>query len=190
MFIEGAITICPFFHFKVFKRRRGLKTIETERLLLRQMTVGDAGFILELMNEPGWLEFIGNTTVKTLDDAENYISNRLASLVDGPGFAVVVLKETQVAIGVSSLIKRDYLPDVDIGYAFLAAYHQQGYAFEAAFAVLNHAQDVLGMKRIIAVTDLDNQRSAKLLDKLGLKFESTVIYPKDGSELNVFGINF
>ncbi len=167
-----------------------MKPVETERLLLRQMTIDDAGFILALMNEPGWLEFIGNTTVKTLDDAKNHISNRLISPVEGMGFRVVELESSHLPIGICGLIKRDFLPDVDIGYAFLAAYQQQGYAFEAASAVLNHAHESLGLKRIVAITDVDNLSSAKLLCKLGLKFESTVIYPKDGSELNVYAIDF
>ena len=167
-----------------------LDAIETERLILREMNTDDAAFLLALMNEPGWLEFIGNTTVKTLEDAKNHILNRLTSRVEGMGFRVVALKESHIPVGVCGLIQRDFLSDPDIGYAFSEAYWHKGYAFEAGLAMLHYGRDQLHFKRFLAITDMGNQRSEKLLAKLGLVFESTVIHPQTGAELNVFAVSF
>ncbi|WP_410211006.1 GNAT family N-acetyltransferase [Aquirhabdus sp.] len=167
-----------------------MDAIETERLILRKMNTDDAAFLLALMNERGWLEFIGNTTVKTLEDAKIHILNRLTSRAEGMGFRVVTLKESHIPVGVCGLIQRDFLQATDIGYAFSEAYWYQGYAFEAALAMLHYGRDQLDFKRILAITDMGNQRSEKLLAKLGLVFESTMIHPQTGVELNVFAVSF
>jgi RimJ/RimL family protein N-acetyltransferase len=84
------------------------------------------------------------------------------------------------------LIKRDFLSDVDIGYAFLPQFWSRGFALEAASAVMNYAQDVLQLKRILAVVSPDNDRSIRVLGKLGLTLESSLRMPEDGSEVMLF----
>ena len=165
--------------------------LRTERLLLRHMHAGDAAFMLGLLNDPSWIRFIGDRGVRTVDQARDYI---LAGPVDmvrrlGFGFYVVELGETGCPVGVCGLAKRDFLDDVDIGYAFLPQHRGQGYAFEAASGVLAHAQRDIGLTRIVATVRPENAASIALLQKLGLRFERTLPRP-DAPELQLFGMEF
>lgn len=146
---------------------------ETQRLQLRQLDAADAAFILQLVNEPSWLEFIGDKGVRTLDDARAYITNGPVAMYasHGHGLYRVDLTHSGEAIGLCGLIKRDTLADVDIGYAFLPAHWGQGYAEEATRATLNHARNTLGLKRIVAIVTPTNARSIRLLEKIGLRYD-------------------
>ncbi|MDB5986303.1 MAG: Protein N-acetyltransferase, RimJ/RimL family [Nevskia sp.] len=147
--------------------------IETERLHLRRLALDDAGFVLGLLNQPSWLRFIGDKNVHTLDDARRYLEQGpMASYQrNGFGLYLTALKTKATPLGICGLIKRDSLQDVDIGFAFLPEFCGQGYAFEAAAAVLHYGRHTLGLRRIVAITSPDNQHSIRLLQKLGLKFE-------------------
>lgn len=169
-----------------------MKVLETDRLILRWMSTRDATFMLGLLNEPSWLRFIGDRGVRTLDEARAYILNGPVAMYTRLGFGLymVDLKESGIPLGICGLVKRDFLDDVDVGFAFLPAYWGQGYAYEAAAAVITYGTEVLGLKRIVAITALDNHRSANLLEKLGLRFERRVRYPGDGREVRLFAIDF
>src|SRR6478736_3465626 len=136
----------------------GVKILETERLLLRELVVEDAGFIRQLMNEPAWLRFIGNKNVRTVTDAEGYIERGPKAMYARHGFGLwlVALKETATAFGICGLIKRETLPDVDLGFAFLESHWRNGYAYEATSATIVHGQELLGLGRIIAILSPDN----------------------------------
>ncbi len=162
--------------------------LETERLILRKLSIDDAEFTLELLNEPSFLRYIGDKGVRNLDDARQYILNGpLASYErNGFGLYLVELKENGIPIGISGLVKRDTLPDADIGFAFLPAYWSQGYAVESAAAVMNYAREVLGLTRILAITSLDNEASARLLGKIGLRCERLIKLSDDAAEVKLF----
>jgi len=156
--------------------------LTTDRLRLRHMTVDDAAFMLRLLNEPSWLRFIGDRGVRTLADAQSYILNGPVEMVSrlGFGFYIVELKdpaEPVGPVGICGLAKRPYLADVDIGFAFLPEFWGQGYAFEAAAAVLDLAHTRLGLRRVLATVRPGNQSSIKLLEKLGLRYEKTMPHP-------------
>ena len=169
-----------------------LKVLETDRLILRWVSLEDAEFILGLLNEPSWLQFIGDKGVRTLEDARAYILKGPVDMYSRLGFGLylVELKESVLPIGMCGLIKRDTLEDVDIGFAFLPAYWRKGYAYEAAAAVLAYGEKVLGLNRIVAITSLDNDRSAKLLEKLGLRFEKMLKLAPGSDEVKLFGTAF
>jgi ribosomal-protein-alanine N-acetyltransferase len=168
-----------------------LTVIETERLVLRRLAIDDAEFIVELLNQPSFLRYIGDKEVRNNADAVRYIqAGPLASYERfGFGLYLVELKETGVPIGICGLLKRDSLPDVDVGFAFLPSYWSQGYAFEAAAAVMTYGRDVLGLRRIVAITSPDNEGSIRLLEKLGLRFERLIKLSADQSEVRLFGSN-
>lgn len=154
---------------------------ETARLQLRRFDPeGDAAFVLQLVNEPAWLQFIGDKGVRTLDDARTYLRDGPLAMYArcGHGLYRVDLKSSGETVGMCGLIKRDTLPDVDIGYAFLPAYWGRGYAEEAARATLAHAQE-LGLRRILAIVTPGNARSIHLLGKLGLRHERDIATPQD-----------
>jgi len=150
-----------------------MNLIETERLSLRELTANDAAFMYKLMNDPSWLRFIGDRNIKTIDDAKAYISNKLIPSYKefGFGFYLTKIRKEETPVGICGLIKRPTLEYVDVGFAFMPDYRGKGYGFESASAVLEYAKNELGINYIVAITDLDNVRSIKLLEKLGLKFE-------------------
>jgi len=162
--------------------------LETDRLILRQFTTDDAEFILELVNEPSFIQNIGDRGVRTLEDARSYILRVAVASYEKNGFGLylVRLKESGQAIGMCGLIKRDGLEDVDIGYAFLPKFWSKGYALEAASAVRDYARGVIGLKRLVAITDPENQGSIRLLEKIGLKYEKMVRLSEDDIELKLF----
>jgi len=148
--------------------------METDRLILRWLSAGDAAFILELVNDADWLRYIGDKGVRNLDDARGYIDKGPIDMYRRLGFGLyrVELKTDGTPIGICGLIKRETLDDVDIGFAFLPQFRSQGYGSEAARETLEHGRDVFGLKRVVAITSADNEASGRLLEKIGLRFES------------------
>jgi ribosomal-protein-alanine N-acetyltransferase len=165
-----------------------MKVLETERLVLRRVTVEDGEFILELLNDPSWLRFIGDKGVRTLDAARDYISKTLVAMYERLGFGLYLteLKDGGVPAGLCGLIKRDSLQDVDIGFAFLPAFRGKGYGYESASAVMEYGKRAFGLKRLAAITSPDNDDSARLLGRLGFRFEGRVKLSGDGSEVSLF----
>ncbi len=166
-----------------------MKVLETDRLILRWLSLEDAEFVFQLVNEPSWLKFIGDKAVRTIEDARSYILKGPLEMYSRLGFGLylVELRQEGLAIGMCGLIKRDSLKDVDIGFAFLPAYWGSGYAYEAAAAVMTYGEKVLGLDRIVAITSPDNDRSAKLLEKLGLRFEEMLQLAPDAEAVKLFG---
>jgi RimJ/RimL family protein N-acetyltransferase len=165
-----------------------MKVVETERLILRRLTVEDGEFILELLNDPSWLRFIGDKGIRTVDEARDYILKSLVAMYERLGFGLYLteLKGEGVPIGICGLIKRDSLEDVDIGFAFLPKFRRKGYAYESASAVMAYGKRTFGLHRIVAITSPDNDGSARLLEKLGFNFERMVKLSDDGSEVKLF----
>ena len=165
-----------------------MKILETNRLKLSELTTADAPFILELVNTPDWLQFIGDRGVKNIQDAENYIIHGpMASYAGfGHGLYLVTLNDTAAPIGICGIIKRDMLEDRDLGFALLPLYTGKGYAYEAASATLQYANQILGIQRIVAITLATNSRSVRLLTKLGLLYEKMIRFPDSTQELMLF----
>jgi len=165
-----------------------VRVLETDRLILRRVSTEDAGFILELVNEPSWVRFIGDRGIRTLDGARDYISKMIVASYERFGFGLYLteLKESGTPIGLCGLIKRDALEDVDVGFAFFPRFWGNGYAHEAAAAVLALGKSAFGLDRIVAVTTIDNHSSIKALEKLGFEFERMVRLSEDAQELKLF----
>lgn len=161
--------------------------LETPRLSLRRFAPGDAAFILELVNDPDWVRFIGDKKVHSLDDARGYILKGPVTMYERVGFGLYLaaLKDG-TPIGMCGLIKRDGLEDVDIGFAFLPRFRSNGYAHEAAAATLAYGRGALKIARIVAITSTDNVGSIRLLEKLGMRFEKPVSLPGDPETLNLY----
>lgn len=143
--------------------------ISTARLRLRWLTADDAPFILRLVTGPDWLRFIGDKGVSDLDSARCYLESGPLAMYRLHGFGLnrVARAEDDRAIGICGLLKRDTLADPDLGFALLPEYYGQGYAFEAAEAVLAHARESLGLGRVTAIVQPENQNSLRLLGRLG-----------------------
>jgi ribosomal-protein-alanine N-acetyltransferase len=153
-----------------------LPELDTGRLTLRRLEPADAPFVVRLLNEPSYLENIGDRGVRNVEDAARYLRDGPFAMYERYGFGLwhVTRRSDGAAVGMCGLLKRDILPDVDIGYAYLPAFWGQGYGFEAADAVLAHALRKFGLKRIIGVVSAGNAASIRVLEKLGMRFERMV----------------
>lgn len=162
------------------------------RLQFSRLEESDAPFILELVNEPGWLQHIGDRNIHDLAAAEAYISNGPAKSHAQHGFGLdrVSLAETGEVLGICGLIQRDYLDAPDIGYAFLQAHAGQGYASEAAQAVVDQARQALGLRKLYALTSPDNLASMRVLEKCGFAFIKLLHAPAAIAPSRLFEIVF
>lgn len=141
----------------------------TNRLNIRHFVVADAEFILRLLNDRSFIDNIADRGVRSVADAERYLRDGpMASYAaHGHGLNCVELRESGEPIGMCGILKRDTLPYPDLGYALLPEHTGQGYAREAAAAVMQHATDELGLRRLLAIVNADNSRSIRLLADLG-----------------------
>ncbi|SFG10299.1 GNAT family N-acetyltransferase [Pontibacter chinhatensis] len=167
------------------------QTFETERLLLRPTSYEDAPFVLELLNTPEWIQFIGDRNVKSIEAAKEYISTRMMPQLQRLGYGnyTVIRKSDGAKLGSCGLYDRDGLEGIDIGFAFLKEYGGQGYAFEAASKVKEAAFSIYGIRQLVAITTKDNLASQKLLEKLGLKYSRMVKLPNDNEELMFYELS-
>jgi RimJ/RimL family protein N-acetyltransferase len=150
--------------------------VETPRLRIRELTVDDAEFVFELVDEPSFLENIGDKGVRNVEDARQFIlAGPWASHRErGYGQFLVELKEGGDSIGVCGLLFRESLNVSDIGCAFLPQYWRRGFAYEAACAVMEYGRSTLGIETIAGLTSEENLASIRMLEKLGMKFDRIV----------------
>lgn len=165
-----------------------MEVLQTNRLILRWLEAADAPFIVKLLNQPSFLQYIGDRGVRSLQDGQDYIRTGPGQSYSEHGFGLnmVTLKDDGTPIGMCGLLKRPNLEDVDLGFALLPEYWGQGYAFEAASAALAHGKTAFDLERIVAITAPDNEASIRLLEKLGMKFETMVRLTDDGSAARLF----
>jgi len=163
-----------------------MTVVETERLALREFTADDADLVLRIVNEPSFLRYIGDRGVRNLDDARKYIAEGPVAgyARQGHGLMRVDRKSDGVSLGMCGLLKREGLPEPDIGFSFFPEYWSQGYALEAASAVMRHARETLRIGQILAITTGDNASSMRLLEKLGFRFERMIALGNE--ELRLF----
>ncbi len=183
-----------------------MKTIETERLLIREIDSAiDAEFIFELLNSPKFLKHIGDRGVRSVEQAREFIENRYRRSYRENGYGLYVVESRSITdnsndrlptgrvsapdsatqIGMCGFVKRDYFEHADVGFAFLAEFEGKGYGFESANAVLRYGRDDLGFKKVLAITSQDNDVSVKLLEKLGFTFDRIFTTP-EGEDLKLF----
>ncbi|WP_144283126.1 GNAT family N-acetyltransferase [Chryseobacterium echinoideorum] len=158
---------------------------ETERLLIRPMSLEDADFIFELYNMPSFIQYIGNRNILTVGDAETYIQSKFLPQFEKLGFGnyLIILKEGNHKIGGVGIFEREGLDVMDIGFSVLEKFEGKGLMFEAAQKIISVGMSDFGLKKISAITTKDNFSSRKLIEKLGLKFKKMVTIPNDTKEL-------
>ena len=164
--------------------------LETERLVLKPLTTDDSGFIFELYNSPKFIEFIGDRNIKTIQDAEQYITTKFLPQLEKLGYGnyLVVKKSDNTKIGAVGIFQRDGLDVHDIGFSFLPEFEGKGYGFEAASKLLETAFSVFNLNTISAITNKENIASQNQIKKLGLQYQKTVQLPDGDKELLYFEI--
>lgn len=190
------------------------KILETERLTLREVVQTDDRFMLDLLNQPTFIKYIGDRNVRNLEQSREFIETRYRKSYAENGFGLYLVelkkefctladarfsafdgeifadsKIQNRAIGICGLVKRDTLPDADIGFAFLPQFEGKGFAFESANAVMKYGAENLNLKRVLAITTQNNESSVKLLKKLVFKFDGLIKLPHDEDELNLFSFS-
>ena len=187
-----------------------MKILETERLILREIVESDDAFMLDLLNQPSFIKYIGDRNVRNLEQAREFIESRYRKSYADHGFGLYAVelkisdsrfqipdsqdqkpktKNQNPVIGICGFVKRDTLPDADIGFAFLPEFEGKGYALESAKAVMKYGAEKLDLKRVLAITTQNNESSGRLLEKLGFKFDGLITQPHDTAELKVFSIS-
>lgn len=160
----------------------------TERLVLRELDRGDAPFLLELMNEPDYHRLIGDRGLRTLGDAEAYLRSRFAASYRDHGFGLwlVCARESGEPLGICGLVRREGLPDVDVGFAFHSSRRGKGYATEAAAETVRLARSRFALGRLLGITDPRNEASMKVLAKIGMRREANIVLPGVEGESALF----
>ena len=160
----------------------------TERLRLRELTADDAAFIMELVNEPSWLRFIGDRNVHSLDDARGYIDKGPIASYGRNGFGLwaVEFSASGEAIGMCGLVRRQALEHVDLGFALLSRHWGHGYARESAAAVVGRAGEYFHLRKLVAITDLDNLPSQKVLTSVGFRYDKLIHWSETGEDLALY----
>lgn len=163
--------------------------LETSRLTLRRLEFADAPFVVAQLNQPSFIANIGDRGVRSIEDAHRYLREGPMAMYEKYGFGLwqVMRNSDNAAIGMCGLLRRDNLPDADLGYAFLPEYWGAGFAFEAAEATLRHGARKFGLERIIAVVSEGNTASIRLLEKLGLRYERMFAMRPDEPEVRLYG---
>ena len=166
---------------------------KSERLTLRYLSDTDAEFILRLYNTKGFLNYIGDRNIRCLDDARDFLRNGPLRMYREKGMSLyrVELNQNGQVLGLCGLIQRDSLDDIDLGYAFLPEHCGKGYALESAKLILRYAKTELAINRVVAITQIDNQRSISLLKKLGMQREGLYANPDDSEEvkIDIYGLD-
>ncbi len=164
---------------------------ETERLRIRRIGESDAGFMLAMLTDPGFVANIGDRGVRTIADAERYVRDRVLASYDANGFGMfrVALKDGDEPVGVCGLVRREGLGGPDLGFAYLAAHTGRGYGYEAGREMMAWSREALGIGRLLAITAPHNMASVRLLVKLGFEETGMVDVPghDDPSRLFVAG---
>jgi len=165
-----------------------MPVLETERTAIRRLLPEDAAFMLELLNDPSFIRNIGDRGVRDLEGARGYIMRSAVASHEkyGYGLDLVELKATAEPAGICGLVRRDYLDDPDIGFAFLPRFTGLGYAVESATAVIEHARKVLKLPRVLAIVSPDNLRSIRVIEKTGLRYQRMITPPGDSQAIQLF----
>lgn len=165
-----------------------MKILETERTILREIVETDGEFILDLLNQPSFIKYIGDRNVRSVEEARDFIENRYRASyrVNGFGLWAVEAKETGATMGICGFVKRENLPDADIGFAFLPQFEGKSYALEAAVGTMKYGAETLNFRRVLAITSPDNEKSGRLLEKLGFSFEELIKLGDDAENVKLF----
>lgn len=162
--------------------------LETRRLYLRRVASDDVALMLAVWNDPAFIEHVGDRGVRTEAEAIAALEAGAFRLYKEYGYGPykMVRKDDAASIGICGLFKRDNLVDPDIGFAVLPAYCGQGFAAEAAGAVVDHARDDLRIRTLAAIVSPGNRKSIGLIEKLGLSFSRMITMPGENEAIRLY----
>ena len=160
----------------------------TDRLFLKLVEVEDAELIYKLYNQPKFIRFIGQKYIYTLEYAKEHFSTRFRPQIERLGYGnfVIIRKEDGEKIGTVGIFEREGLDVQDIGFALLPEFEKKGYCFEAAHHLFENAGPKYGIKKLSAITAMENYASQKVIEKLGMKFIKVTTLPGEDEDLKYY----
>lgn len=166
-----------------------MSIVKTDRLRLRKIDTDDAEFMLRLLNDTTFIQYVDDKKARDLESAKTYILEGPVASYQSYGYGLYLVEtiDNRAPIGICGILKRDFLDHADIGFALMPEYREVGYAFEAAQATIELARSELKLSHIVAFTVANNTRSIKLLEKLGMAFDRMIDLPADGKRVNLYG---
>lgn len=172
----------------LYTRWQRVLQLETERLILRRLTLDDADLMLAVWNDPGFIRNVGDRGIRTLESARKAMQEGPLQLYANYGYGPYALtrKSDGTRIGICGLFRRENLQHPDIGFAILPDYRGKGLAEEAAVAVRDYARDSLGLDVLTAIVSPENEKSIALIEKIGLTFDTMITMPGDKKAIRLY----
>ena len=151
--------------------------IETERLLLREITLADKEEMFQLHSNPDVQKYTGEPPVESIEEMEQAIQTRISDYEKyGYGRWATFLKDGMQFVGWAGLAYLPEFDEIDLGYRFLPKYWGKGFATEVSHAILTYGFDKLQLKRIIAIAMKENKASIRVMEKVGMEFDKFAPY--------------
>ena len=168
-----------------------MKDLTSRRLKLRKLTIKDTKFIVELLNDPDFLKYIGDRGVKNEQDAVVYIQQGPQTMYQQYGFGLLLVESVslKIPIGLCGLLKREELPHPDLGFAFLPQYREKGLALDAARLVIADAYQRKVIQKVLGITSIDNHKSINLLKKLGFNDKGLIRLKDSLDEIRLYELS-
>jgi RimJ/RimL family protein N-acetyltransferase len=167
----------------------------TTRLVLRRPEESDVEPLMAMDADPEVMRYMGNGAVRRPDrDRALQAVTRWRKQWDETGFGMcsVIVRETGEYAGWVTLAVPAFLPEilpaVEIGWQLPREHWGRGYATEAAAELLRFGFTGAGVERIVSIRHIDNARSKRVMDKLGLRFEFQTTVPATGQPVAVHAI--
>ena len=150
--------------------------LQTERLLLREMTEADAGQLVRLGQNPNVTRYLPDTPPAGVEEAVRQLQTVIfPQYAHRIGRWAVIRRDTGAFIGWCGVKYYADVNEYDLGYRYFEEHWSRGYATEAAQAVLRYGIEQLRGARIVGKAMVDNAGSRRVLEKIGLSFEGYAV---------------
>ncbi len=146
-----------------------MKILETERLILRVWTLADAPQLFEICGDAEVMKYLGTgKPYETIEQANEFL-RWATDYQKASNFCrwAVLLKENQEIVGSCGFACPHGTTEIELGYLLARRFWGKGLATEAVGASLKYGFENLDFREIIAMTDLENVASQKVLEKIG-----------------------
>lgn len=164
--------------------------LTSERLHFRQYSDNDLDFLLSLLSDPQEVRFIGSGKTHNREGAKQFLNWIYGSYKINPDFGLMVLtrKKDNVKIGHAGLVPQaiNGVKEIEIGYWIARDYWHNGYATEAARALLDYGKSTCAIHRFIALIQNGNVASQKIAKNIGMKLEREMMLSE--KKVGVFSV--
>jgi RimJ/RimL family protein N-acetyltransferase len=165
--------------------------IRTSRLLLRRWRAEDVEPFAAICGDPEVMRYISSGTIRTHEQSALSVQAfERAWEENGYGLFAVELAGRDQMIGFTGLASPNFLPEilptVELGWRFARSVWGNGYATEAARAALDFALVQLQLPEVVSIYQADNHASARIVQKLGMRFDRETVDPTCGRSIEVY----